>query len=176
MVPQDGTATVTLHFKPVESKWAGFLDLGANIPHGTLGNGFSLNAGLEYMVNSYVSAEGIFGYHHFPAKGVSQLPAGLPLNPLTDQNIYQLSGNVKFYLGPPHSISSITFQPFANTGPGVYKFSPGPWKFGGNLGVGGLFQLTSRFGLQASYNFHAVNTSGTLTKFSTLQGGIRFLF
>jgi len=46
----------------------------------------------------------------------------------------------------------------------------------GNVGVGGLFELTPRFGLQASFNFHAVNTSRSATKFSTVQGGVRYVF
>jgi hypothetical protein len=38
-----------------------------------------------------------------------------------------------------------------------------------------LFSFTSRLGLEGSYNFHAVNTP-VVTKFSTLQGGLRFVF
>ncbi len=51
-----------------------------------------------------------------------------------------------------------------------------PVHFGGNFGAGLLFNLTSRVGLEGSYNFHAVNTPVAATKFSTLQGGIRFVF
>ena len=181
LVPVDSVAPVTVRFEPKEAKWAAFLDAGGNIPHTTFANGFdhgfSLNAGLEYTVNSYVSAEGIFGYHHFPAKSVLvQSPNGPFVIAAPDQNIYHLSANAKIYLSPPHSVGSITVRPFANGGPGLYKFSSGPWKLGGNIGIGGLFELTSRFGLQASYHFHTVNTSGAATKFSTLQGGIRFVF
>jgi hypothetical protein len=145
------------------SHWAASLDFGAGIPHGTFGNafntGFSLNAGLENMFNAHFSAEGIFGYHHFPGKFAGSL------------DVYQFSANAKIYLTPPSKV-----RPFVNFGPGGYKFNPGSANFGGNAGGGVLFELTPRFGLQGSYNFHAVNTSGAAAQFSTLQGGMRFVF
>jgi len=140
-----------------------FLDAGIGIPHGTFGNafntGFSLNAGLEYIATNHFSAEGIFGYHHFPAKFGSAL------------NLYQFSVNAKTYLTTSGSV-----RPFINGGIGGYKFSPGPTNFGGNFGGGVLYNITAHWGLQGSYNFHAVNTPVAATKFSTLQGGIRFVF
>jgi len=167
-VPQDGVENVTTTIEPKEMNLAGFLDAGPNIPHGTSGNafnkGFSLNAGLEYMVNTHVSAEGIFGYHHFPTKVAGDL------------NIYQFSANAKVYLIPRRKVGKVVIQPFVNGGPGLYKLSPGPSKFGGNVGFGGLLELTPRFGLQASYNLHTVSTSGSATKFSTAQLGIRYVF
>lgn len=168
-VPKDGVVTVTTSGEPVEqapptpSKMAVFLDAGAGVPHGTFGNafntGFSFNAGLEYIATSYFSVEGIFGFHHFPAKVGSSL------------DVYQFSGNGKFYL-----TSSGPFRPFVNGGIGGYKFSPGSTYFGGNFGGGILRQFGPHWGLQASYNFHAVNTPVTATKFSTVQGGVRFVF
>ena len=68
------------------------------------------------------------------------------------------------------------FRPFVNAGIGGYKFSPGSTYFGGNVGAGVLRELNSHWGLQASYNFHTVNTPGAATKFSTVQGGIRYVF
>ncbi|HEU4416279.1 MAG TPA: choice-of-anchor X domain-containing protein, partial [Candidatus Angelobacter sp.] len=62
---------------PVLSRWAAFLDLGGAFPHSTFRNsfnpGFDLNAGLEYMSTGHFSVEGIFGYHHFPAKSGGDL-------------------------------------------------------------------------------------------------------
>jgi len=73
-----------------------------------------------------------------------------------------------------------TFQPFVNGGVGGYRFSIGSGSsstyFGGNVGGGVLYNVTSRFGLQGSYNFHVVNTPVEATKFSTAQGGIRVVF
>jgi len=162
-VQQDSTTTVTVEFAPEENKLALFLDVGAGVPHGTFGNffntGFSLNAGLEYVATSHFSAEGIFGYHHFPAKIGSAL------------DLYQFSANGKFYL-----TSSGPLRPFVNGGIDGYKFSPGSTYFGGNFGAGILYELTPHWGLQGSYNFHTVNTPGAATKFSTIQGGIRFVF
>jgi len=174
-VPQEGVATVTTFAEPEEGGGSGpggpgrfalFLDAGGNFPHGTFGqafdHGFSLNAGLEYILASHFSVEGIFGYHRFPGT----------ITP--DLNIYQFSGNGKVYL------TTGTFQPFVNGGVGGYRFSIGSGSsstyFGGNVGGGVLYNLTSRFGLQGSYNFHVVNTPVEATKFSTAQGGIRFVF
>jgi hypothetical protein len=149
---------------PPNSKWAMFLDLGANFPHGTFSNvfdpGFSFNGGLEYIVSPRFSAEGIFGYHRF--RGAFGGHA----------NLFQLSGNVKSYLNaPPNKV-----RPFLNGGVGAYVFSSGSARFGGNVGGGLLYEATPRFGLQGSYNFHAVNTTGNTFTFSTVQGGVRFRF
>jgi hypothetical protein len=139
-----------------------FLDLGANIPQGAFGSafntGFSLDGGLEYIATSHFSVEGIFGYHHFPAKIGADL------------NIYQFSADGKAYL------TTGMLRPFVNGGIGGYTFSPGSTYFGGNIGGGVLYNLTSRFGLQGSYNFHVANTSGTATKWSTVDLGFRFVF
>lgn len=173
-VPQDGIATVTANFQPEETppppprgsgKVAVFFDAGAAVPHGTFGNafntGFSLNAGLEYIATGHFSAEGIFGYHRFTAKvGSGAL------------NLYQFSANGKAYL-----TSSGPFRPFVNAGIGGYDFTPGGnTYFGGNVGAGLLRELGPHWGVQASYNFHTVNTPVAATKFSTIQGGIRFVF
>jgi hypothetical protein len=165
-IPLDGVATVNTSIEPEEqgvSRVALFLDAGAGIPHGTFDNffnaGFSLNAGFEYIATSHFSAEGIFGYHRFPAKIGSAL------------DFYQFSANGKFYL-----TSSGPLRPFVSGGIGGYKFSPGSTYFGGNFGGGILYELGPHWGLQASYNFHTVNTPGAATKFSTVQGGIRFVF
>jgi subtilisin family serine protease len=156
---------------PSNRKFAVFLDLGAGIPHGSFSNffdpGFSLNAGLEYIVNPHFSLEGIFGYHRFPGR--------FQINAETfrfNVNVYQLSANAKTYLTPPAN----TIRPFFNGGIGAYRFGSGSTHFGGNVGAGTLFELTPRFGLQGSYNFHMVNTPGASTRFSTVQGGVRFVF
>jgi len=144
-------------------KVAVFLNLGAGIPHGTFSSafntGFSLNAGLEYIATSHFSVEGLFGYDRFPAN------VGNPLD------LYQFSANGKLYL-----TSSGPLRPFVNGGIGGYKFSGNSTYFGGNLGAGVLREFGPHWGLQASYNFHAINTPGAATKFSTVQGGLRFVF
>jgi hypothetical protein len=166
-VPQEDVAQVGTGAEPREIHLAAFLDAGAGLPHGSFGTifnpGFSFNAGLEYMLTSYVSAEGIFGYHHFPSS-------------IGNLHIYQFSGNAKLYLVSPQRVRSFTVRPFTNGGVGLYELSPGGAHFGGNVGGGALFELTSRYGIQGSYNFHAVNTTGGVTKFSTFQGGIRWVF
>jgi hypothetical protein len=78
--------------------------------------------------------------------------------------------------GVPHGTSSGPFRPFVNGGIGGYKFSGNWTHFGGNFGGGILHELGPHWGLPGSSNFHAVNTPGAATKFSTVQGGIRFVF
>ncbi|HEX8649867.1 MAG TPA: outer membrane beta-barrel protein [Pyrinomonadaceae bacterium] len=149
---------------PTPSKFAVFVDAGAGFPHSTFSTffntGFSLNAGLEYMVAPQFSVEGIFGYHRFPGAFGGHL------------NLFQFSANAKTYLNP----SPNPVRPFLNGGIGVYRFGSSSTHFGGNVGGGLLFELTPHFGLQGSYNFHIVNTPGPTTRFSTLQGGVRFVF
>ncbi|MBZ5521900.1 MAG: porin family protein [Acidobacteriia bacterium] len=150
-----------------ESKFAVFADLGVGIPNGAFGNvfnpGFSLNGGLEYIINPHFSAEGILGYHHFPSKGVG------------DVNVFQFGGGGKVY-SPP--IGNNNFL-FARAGLGGYHFSFSPGSttnFGGYVGGGLLHQFNSSWGLEGVYTFHTVNTPGTATRFSTVQGGVRYVF
>jgi hypothetical protein len=115
---------------------------------------------LEYIINTRVSAEGIFGYHYFPNTTAGNL------------NLYQASANAKVYLNPPPN----KLRPFINGGIGAYRFGSGSSYFGSNVGAGFLYQITPRFGIQGSYNLHNINTPGSATRFSTVQGGIRILF
>jgi len=154
--------------KQSSERFAAFLDFGANVPNGAFGTlynkSFSFNAGLEYMLNSHLSAEGIFGYHRFPAK------AG------ADENLYQFSVDLKAYLLPG------VVRPFVNAGIGGYKYDPGSTFVGGNFGGGVLYAITPRIGLQGSYNFHVINgfppvaSPPSTSKFSTVQVGLRFVF
>jgi hypothetical protein len=112
------------------------------------------------MITPQFSAEGIFGYHRFPT-----IFGG-------HTDLFQLSGNGKVYLlGPPNKL-----RPFFNGGVGAYISNSGTTRFGGNVGAGVLYEITPKFGLQGSYNFHVINTSGSAIKFSTVQGGVRFVF
>jgi len=155
------TVTTTISAKTL-SKFAAFLDVGANFPQGSFSNsfspGFSLNGGLEYIAASHLSVEGIFGYHFAPAKTSGNI------------NIYQYSVNAKAYL------TTGNIRPFVNAGIGGYTLSPGSTYFGGNVGGGLLYNLTLHWGLQGSYNFHVVDTQSSSTKFSTAQVGLRYVF
>lgn len=167
-VPQDGTATVTANFEPEypgEDRFAVFADIGAAIPNGTFGNafnkGFSFNAGLEYIVNPHFSAEGIFGVHHFGGTLTGDL------------NVFQFTGGAKVYSSPFGGNNRAFFR----AGLGGYHFTVGPsTNFGGYVGGGLLHELNAHWGIEGVYTFHTVNTPGTATKFSTVQGGIRYLF
>jgi hypothetical protein len=169
-VPNGGAVNVVTTITAVEPGGSGggpgtgkfrvFLDAGPNFPHGDLNKAvdgrYSVNAGLEGFVASNTSIEGILGYHAFKSPVIS--------NP----RIWQLSVNVKQYFGP----GPLHF--FINGGAGGYRFDPGnTTKLGGNVGAGLLWDISSTWGLEAVYNFHAVSTSGSNTEFSTLQVGIR---
>jgi len=167
-VPQNGTARVTAKFEPEypgEDRFAVFADIGAAIPNGTFGNafntGFSFNAGLEYIVNQHFSAEGIFGVHHFGGTLTGDL------------NVFQFTGGAKIYSSPFHGNNRV----FARAGLGGYHFTVGSsTNFGGYVGGGLLHELNANWGIEGVYTFHTVNTSGSATKFSTVQGGVRYLF
>jgi outer membrane protein with beta-barrel domain len=162
--PREAKYGSTSQPDPDLSKFAVFGDAGVAIPHGDLSTfldpGFSVNTGLEYMITTQFSAEGIFGYHRFSNSFFSG-----------HTNLYQLSGNGKFYF-VDHSSK---VRPFVNGGVGAYVTDSGTAHFGGNVGGGVLYEATPRFGLEGSYNFHAFS-AGTALKFSTVQGGVRFRF
>ena len=169
-IPNNGIGHVVTTVTAVESstakgKFAVFADIGAAIPNGTFGNafnkGFSFNAGLEYIINPHISAEGIFGVHHFGGTLTGDL------------NVFQFTGGAKVYSSPFGGNNRV----FARAGLGGYHFTVGPsTNFGGYVGGGLLHELNAHWGVEGVYTFHTVNTSGAASKFSTVQGGIRYLF
>jgi opacity protein-like surface antigen len=146
------------------SKFAVFVDAGVAIPHGDLNTfldpGFSLNTGLEYMITPQFSAEGIFGYHRF-----STFFGG-------NTNLYQLSGNGKFYVVD----ESTRLRPFVDGGAGAYVTDSATTHFGVNVGGGVLYEATPKVAFRGGYKFHNVFTGGTSVKFSSVQAGVRFRF
>ncbi|HLK69139.1 MAG TPA: hypothetical protein VKU19_37155 [Bryobacteraceae bacterium] len=147
---------------PGGNRVAVFFDLGVAIPHGSFGNavdpGVSFNGGLEFILNSHVSAEGIFGVHHF----AGQVDGGI--------NTYQYSGGLKTFL------TTGSTRPFVRGGVGGYTFSPGTSHFGGYIGGGLLHNFNPHVGLEGAYTLHLVATPIVSTKFSSLQAGIRYVF
>ena len=145
------------------SKFAVFGNVGVTVPHGDLNTfvdpSFSVNTGLEYMITSQFSVEGTLGYHRFSTFFGDHA------------NLYQVSGNGKFYLVDESS----KLRPFVNGGVGVYVTDAAQAHFGGNVGAGVLYEVTPRFGIQGVYNFHVFSSGGN-TKFSTVQGGVRWRF
>ena len=164
---EEGTVVTTITANeasggPNLNKFAVFADLGAVIPNGTFSNvantGVSFNAGLEYILNAHVSAEGILGVHHFPGKIAGDVTA------------IQFTAGGKVYLtNSPNRV-------FFRAGLGGYHFTSATTNFGGYFGGGLLHEFNAHFGLEGVYTFHAANTPGTATKFSTVQGGVRYAF
>ncbi len=113
------------------------------------------------MFTSNFSGVATFGYHRIGS-----------IFPGVNTSVYQISGNAKTYFTTPPT----KLRPFVNGGAGAYIFSSATTHFGGNVGAGILYEITPKFGVQGSYNYHIVNTSGSNFKFSTVQGGVRFVF
>lgn len=148
------------------SNFAVFGSVGVTVPHGDFNifadPGVSFNAGLEYMITSQFSVEGILGFHQF-----KEFPSFFG----DHTNLYQVSGNGKFYFVDQSS----KVRPFVNGGVGLYVTDAATTHFGGNVGGGVLYEATPHFGIQGSYNFHVVH-AGFNVYYSTLQGGVRFRF
>ena len=179
-VPSGANPTVTVKVsgkvianKPIsilskpKKRFAFFGGLGINFPHGDFNtdfnSGVSTQLGFEYRFTNRVSAEGTFGYDRFQSVFA---PAHL--------NLYRGSGNVKFYpvIG--------TFQLGVFGGGGVYHFTfgggGGETHGGVNIGAVAEYRINTSVSLESTYNFHNVFTSGSSTRFSTVQGGVRFRF
>lgn len=147
------------------SKFAVFGSVGVTVPHGDFNifvdPSLSLNTGLEYMITPQFSVEGTLGFHRFSTSSFFDDHA----------NLYQVSGNGKFYLVDESS----KLRPFVNGGVGLYVTDAATTHFGGNVGGGVLYEATPRFGIVGAYNFHAFS-AGDGTRFSTVQGGVRWRF
>lgn len=148
-------------------RWGLSLHAGISFPQGNFNTVFdpgpNFGVDLEYRINKTFSVEGIYTFHRF--RGDTIGPFTFP-----DQNLHQFSVNGKVYG------NTSPVRPFFNFGGGAYKFDPGPTDGGLNVGGGLQFDITPNVAFDAMYNFHNVFTSGSSTKFSTLQGGVRFRF
>lgn len=149
-------------------RWGLSLHAGVSIPHGNFntffnpGPNFAID--LEYRINRTFSVEGIYGFHRFGGEdfGIVHLD-GLTL--------HQFSGNVKVYGGGSST------RPFFNFGGGAYHFGSGSGTHGGvNIGAGFQHDVTPTIAVEGVYNLHNVFTSGSSTRFSGVQGGVRFRF
>jgi Outer membrane protein beta-barrel domain/von Willebrand factor type A domain len=168
VIPKVDTSGIIVNGVGGFKRWGLSLHAGVSIPHGDLNTIFNPgpNAGvdLEYRFNQMFSAEAIYTYHRFNGEnfGFGTIP---------DLNVHQLSLNGKVYG------STSPVRPFFNFGGGAYVFTPGASTHGGlNVGGGVQFDVTPNFAIDGMYNFHNVFTSGSNTKFSAVQGGVRFRF
>ena len=148
--------------------WGLSIHAGVSIPHGAFTNLFNTGPNiafdLEYRINRTFSLEGIYGYHRFNGEQFGTLR-------VADLSLHQFSVNGKVYGG-----SSPT-RPFFNFGGGAYVFYPGASTHAGlNVGAGVQHDISPNFAVEGVYNFHNIFTSGSSTRFSTLQGGVRFRF
>lgn len=153
---------------PGFKRWGLSFHAGVSIPQGNFSNLFNPgpNAAvdLEYRINKTFSLEGIYGIHHF--RGATFGPVSV-----AGTNVHQFSFNGKVYG------STSPVRPFFNFGGGGYKFESDDKLYGGlNIGGGVQFDVTPTVAVEGVYNFHNVFTSGSQTRFSGVQGGVRFRF
>ena len=149
-------------------RWGLSIHAGVSIPHGSFSTvynpGPNIAFDLEYRINNTFSVEGIYGYHRFNGQTFGAFT-------VADLSLHQFSVNGKVYG------SSSPTRPFFNFGGGAYVFYPGASVHGGlNIGVGVQHDVSPSFAVEGVYNFHNVFTSGSNTRFSTVQGGVRFRF
>jgi len=173
-VPRNGAVTVNTTIEPISGgpstgfkRWGLSLHAGASIPHGNFSNVFNAgpNAGvdLEYRLTPIFSLEGIYTFHRFSGQNFGTVTVG-------DLNLHQFSLNGKVYG------TSAPVRPFFNFGGGVYHFDASSTRGGLNVGGGLQFDVAPNIAVDAMYNFHNVFTSGSNTRFSTVQAGVRFRF
>ena len=166
--PEQGQDSVKNVSRQLDFKrWGLSLHGGISIPHGNFNNVFdpgpNIGVDLEYRFNPRFSLEGIYTYHRFRGETFGTFN-------VDDLDLHVLSINGKVYG------SSSPVRPFFNFGAGAYKFDPGSTHSGLNAGGGVQFDVTPTVALDAMYNFHNVFTPGSNTRFSTVQGGVRFRF
>jgi len=149
-----------LKHPPAAGKWAASFHLGATIPHGGLSAfspSISVGGDLEYRLPHGVSLETYVGFDHFRSS-------------LTDQHFFNLSERGKLTLG------SGNLRPFTFFGVGGYFASGGSNYAGINAGGGLQYWLNGRFAVEGTYTFHNVFISGGNARYSTVLGGIRYIF
>ncbi|HET6980071.1 MAG TPA: choice-of-anchor X domain-containing protein [Pyrinomonadaceae bacterium] len=150
-----------------KKRFAVFGGIGGNFPHGDFNtffdSGISTQAGFEFMFTNRLSAETTFGFDRF---GFSSVFPG-------DLKVYRGSANVKFY----PVIGTFQFGVFG--GGGAYHFTfggAGSTRGGINFGTVAEYRINTHWSVEGTYNFHNVFTSGSSTRFSTAQAGVRFRF
>ena len=173
-VPRNGAVSVTSTIEAIEAqtpggfrRWGLSLHAGASIPHGNFNTVFNpgpnVGVDLEYRLHPQVSLEAIYTYHRFNGETFGSIT-------VPDLNLHQFSGNLKVYT------NTSPVRLFFNGGGGVYHFDPSSTHGGINVGGGVQFDVTPTFAVDAMYNFNNVFTSGSNTRFSTVQAGVRWRF
>ncbi|HST50366.1 MAG TPA: porin family protein [Pyrinomonadaceae bacterium] len=149
-------------------RWGLSLHAGVSIPHGDFdtifdpGPNFAVD--LEYRITRLFSLEGIYGFHRFGGGTFGSVTA-------SSLNVHQFSLDGKIYG------SSAPVRPFFDFGGGAYEFgTSGVTRGGINIGGGVQYDVTPTFAVEGVYNFHNIFTNGSNTRFSALQGGVRFRF
>jgi len=143
--------------------WYSF-HLGHDLPLGNLERTYepaaSITIDTEVRLNNLFSAYAMLGDHYFHAN--KRASANLRL--------VNLSANLRRYFG------GSTWPNFVQVGPGVYRDNGGSTHTGGNVGVGKLFTIHPKFGVEMGVDLHALQSSGTWWTFADAKLGVRFRF
>jgi len=137
------------------------LHLGDNFPLGSMrksvDSGLSLTVDAEVTLTNALSAYVMVGNHFFDEK-----PGGANLE------IVNLSLNLRRYFGGG------TWPLFVQIGPGLYRASGSSTDPGANLGIGWLFPLHPKFGVEIGANLHSIFNGGGRRTFVDATLGVRF--
>jgi hypothetical protein len=158
---QNVTQTTLGDLKNPGGKWVASFHIGGTIPHanlGSLSSSISVGADLEYRLTNMYSLETYFGYDRFSASVGN------------DFRFINLSERFKATFGTGQ------LRPFVFAGLGGYFGSVAGNHSGINTGAGVQYWLTSKFAVEGSYTFHTVFISGGNATYSTLLGGVRYVF
>jgi hypothetical protein len=160
---QNVTQTTLNDLKHPGGKWVASFHIGGTIPHSNLtllSGSVSLGGDLEYRLTNTYSLETYLGYDRFSASVGNAF------------SFTNLSERFKatFGAGP--------WRPFAFAGVGGYFGSSGGNHSGINTGAGLQYWFGSKrkFAVEGTYTFHTVFISGGNATYSTLLGGVRYVF
>jgi len=163
-IPHGSSGLVETQIEAEEfRRWGVDIRMGVATPHGVFGNavnsGWTESMALEYRYTPMFAIDAEISAAEFrKGKGGSDVSiVGTSLGVKT----YFLEGSVR---------------PFVQAGLGFYVGSPGDDDFGLDIGAGVRVRLSDTLGLEASYRFREVLSSGPDPRYSTLELGVSLRF
>ena len=151
--------TLTARTPPYFSLHAGVVD-----PSGTLGNttdeGPTLNLDFMNPIDPNWAWDVRLGFSRFDGQTGQD-----------DIDFWTLGANIKYTFNPT---SPVRF--FLNGGAGLYYFDPGDLEGGVNGGAGLGIPISSRFALEATYNYHTTFTGSPTLRLNQYQLGLLISF
>ena len=159
---EDAGGTVLVDDALAAAEWSFSIHAGWVDPGGSLGS--SLDAGpsfaldLQWRPDQRWALELVLGREQLDGKGGA---------PDVDVTHLDFDGKLFFPAG--------SWEAFVLGGVGYYDLSPGSEELGFHLGLGGLYDLSSRLGVEATAKWHTIDSSPSL-ELLVLQVGARIRF